>query len=52
MLRYVILTTSGLSILLHDAISLPDAMSCDKYIYIYIYKALLHGRTYLDLYLN
>ena len=25
-----LLTTSGLSILLHDVISLPEAMSCDK----------------------
>ena len=26
-------TTSGLSILLHGIISLPDALSCDKYSY-------------------
>ena len=34
MLKYV-LTTSGLSILLHGVISIPDATSCEKQVYIF-----------------
>ena len=33
-------TTSGLSILLHGVISLPDATSYDKKLYIYIFVKL------------